>query len=351
MTSALVDIPAHYAIDHCKGCANFLCDICYNSAGMIMITGGTGFIGNVLIRQLSDLGYPIKLVIRPSKKSPNIPKGVPLDVTITSLTDTKGLQAAMKGVDIVYHLASAESLGREAQLSTVDIQGTKNLVEAASQSNIQRVFYLSHIGTDRASAYPLLKAKAIAEHAIKTSKIPYTILRSALAYGEGDHFTNGLAFLLKISPYIVMLPEDGSVLLQPIWVEDLVRVLTWSLDMPQTINETIDVGGPDYLSFREICTLIADKIHIKRHYQAVPPVFLNMVTEFLEIITPNFPTSVFWLDYLATNRTTALEVLPKLFSLIPARMNQRLGHLDGKNFLKPLWKILVRRKRTTIRWD
>lgn len=316
-----------------------------------MITGGTGFIGNVLIRQLSELGYPIKLVIRPSKRSPNIPKGVSLDVTITSITDLKGLQAAMKGVEVIFHLASAESLGREAQLSTVDIQGTTTLVEAASHSNIKRIFYLSHLGSDQASAYPLLKAKGIAEQTIKSSKIPYTIFRSGMAFGDKDHFTNGLAFLLKVSPYFVMLPDDGSVLLQPIWVEDLARIMAWSLDMPQTINETFDVGGPEYLSFREICTLIAQKIKINRYYQEVPPVFLNMLTEFLEIITPNFPTSVFWLDYLATNRTTSLDILPRHFSLIPARMSQRLGHLEGKKILKPLWKILVKRKRTTIRWD
>jgi hypothetical protein len=55
-----------------------------------------------------------------------------------------------------------------------------------------------------------------------------------MAYGEGDHFSNGLAFLLTVSPYFVMMPDDGSVLLQPIWVEDLATVMAWSLDMPQT---------------------------------------------------------------------------------------------------------------------
>lgn len=299
-----------------------------------MITGGTGFIGNVLIRHLTELGYPIKLLIRPSKKSPDIPKGISLDVTITSLTDVKGLRAAMKGVDVIYHLASAESLGRGAQLSTVDIRGTQAVVEAAAQASITRLFYLSHLGADRASAYPLLKAKAIAEKTIKTSNIPYTIFRSALAFGEKDHFTNGLAYLLKISPHFVMLPDDGSVLLQPIWVEDLATVMTWSLDMRETINETIELGGPEYLSFKEICMMIAEKIHINRRYVEVSPVFLNMITEFLEIITPNFPTSVFWLDYLATNRTTSMDVLPRMFSLIPSRMNQRLGHLEDKKSVK-----------------
>lgn len=316
-----------------------------------MITGGTGFIGNVLIRHLSQLGYPIKLLLRPSKETPNLPKGIPLDVAITSLKDTKGLRAAMKGVDVIYHLASAESLGRKAQLTTVDIQGTQAIVEAASQANIKRFIYLSHLGAERSSAYPLLKAKAIAEHAIKASQIPYTIFRPALAYGEHDHFTNGLAFLLKVSPYFVMLPDDGSVLLQPIWVEDLVTIMTWSLDMPQTVHETIEVGGPEYLSFREICEMIAQKININRRYLEVPPVFLNIVTEILEILMPNFPPSVFWLDYLATNRTTALDVLPRMYSLIPARMHQRLGHLEGISYHQNWWKLILNRKRTKIRWD
>ena len=318
---------------------------------MIMITGGTGFIGNVLIRQLTNLGYPIKLLIHPSHTSPNLPKGIPLDVTIASLSDTKGLRAAMKGVDVTYHLASAESLGRQAQLTAVDIRGTAALVQAASQAKIDRFIYLSHLGADQASAYPLLKAKAIAEHSIKSANFPYTIFRSAVAYGEGDHFTNGLAFLLKVSPFFVMMPDEGSTLLQPIWVEDLVTAITWALEMPQTVNATIEVGGPEYLSFREICKLIIEKINLKRQFINVPPVFLNILTESLEILTPNFPTSVFWLDYLASNRTTAMDILPRTFSLIPTRMTQRLDHLEGKNYLKNMWKLLIKRKRITTRWD
>ncbi len=91
---------------------------------MILITGGTGFIGNALVRQLSDLGHPIRLLLRPSQKTPNLPAGMPLDVAITSMNDEQGLRAAMKGVDAIYHLASAEQLGREAELTQVDILGT-----------------------------------------------------------------------------------------------------------------------------------------------------------------------------------------------------------------------------------
>jgi NADH dehydrogenase len=312
---------------------------------MILITGGTGFVGNVLIRHLTNLGYPIRLLIRPSKNSPDLPKGTPLDIAVSNLTDGKGLRAALKNVDTVFHLASAESFGREAQLTEVDIKGTQALVQAAGQSKIDRFIYVSHLGADRASAYPLLKAKAIAENYIKESGIPYTIFKSAITYGENDHFTNGLAYLLKISPYLVMVPEKGSSFLQPIWVEDLVTVMTWSLDLPWTINSSIEIGGPEYLSFRQICDIITEKINIKRQYVDVPPVFLNLFTELLEILLPNFPTSVFWLDYLASDRITNLDVLPRSFNLLPARMDQRLGYLENKKFKHNWWRLIFTRKR------
>jgi NADH dehydrogenase len=318
---------------------------------MIMITGGTGFIGNVLIRHLSDLGYPIKLLLRPAQESPKLPKGLPMEVAVASLNDQKSLRAVMKDVDVIYHLVSAESFGREAQLSEVDIKGTQALVAAASQANISRIFYLSHLGADRASAYPLLKAKAIAENEIKSSGIPYTIIRSGIVFGEQDHFTNGLAFLLKISPYFVMLPDNGSALLQPIWVEDLARVLTWSLDMAQTINETIEVGGPEYLTFKDVCQTILDQLGIKRQFINVKPVILSRFTETLEILFPSFPASVFWLDYLSTNRTANLDTLPSRFDLLPARLSHRLGYLKNKKFRMNWRQIILNRKRTITRWE
>ncbi len=318
---------------------------------MFLVTGGTGFIGNILIRHLTDLGYPVKLLIRPSKTTPALPKGLPLEVTVTDLNDERGLRAAMKGVDAVYHLASAESLGRKAELTKVDIQGTQSVVNAAAQAKIDRFFYLSHLDADQTSAFPLLKAKGIAENFIKSSGIPYTIFRSSVAFGKGDHFTNGLAFLLKVSPYYVMLPDQGSTLLQPIWVEDLATVMTWTLDLPATINQTIEVGGPEYLSLLQISKMIASAIRINRRFINVSPVFLNILTELIEIIMPNFPTSVFWNDYLATDRITSLDVLPGIFDLLPARMSQRLGYLEGKSFRKNWWRIILQRKRTTIQWD
>ena len=145
---------------------------------MILVTGGTGFIGKALVRHLSEAGYPIRLLIRPSKRSPDLPKGVPVEVAVSSLTDARGLRSAMVGVDTVYHLAGVEWHGARASLMDIDIQGTQTVSLAAREAGVQRLFFLSHLGADRASAYPVLKAKAIAEEYIRRSGISYTIVRS-----------------------------------------------------------------------------------------------------------------------------------------------------------------------------
>jgi len=90
---------------------------------------------------------------------------------------------------------------------------------------------------------------------------------------------------------------------------------------------------------------------IKRTFVNVKPVILNYFTEFLEILFPNFPTSVFWLDYIATNRTTNLDVLPTKFNLLPARMGQRLGYLENKKYRVNVMRMILQRKRTITRWD
>jgi NADH dehydrogenase len=257
----------------------------------------------------------------------------------------------MKDVNVIFHLAGAETQGRLAQLTEVDIKGTQALVHAAAQARIDRFFYLSHLGADRASAFPLFKAKAIAEHHIQNSGIPYTIFRSGLVYGEGDHFTTSLAVLMKISPYFVLLSNEGESLLQPIWIEDLVTILAWSLDMPDTVDQTIEIGGPEFLTFRQICTLILNAIQIKRHFINTSPLVLNVLTELMEMVKPNFPTTVFWMDYLAANRTANIDVLPRMFNLLPAKMSQRLGYLEGQAFRKNWRAMRNQRKRTPLQWD
>jgi NADH dehydrogenase len=224
-------------------------------------------------------------------------------------------------------------------LLETDIQGTRAVVDAAQDAGVERIFYVSHLGADRASAYPVLKTKGIAEEFIRRSKLDHTIVRSAIVYGPNDRFTTGMARILGSLPFLFLMPSDGRVVLQPLWVEDLVTCLAWSLDDPETRNRTIDIGGPEYLSFRQIVEMVMQETGVRRALLGLGPPYLRGVTVLMESMFPNLPVSVYWLDYLAVNRTTALDTMPRVFNLMPSRMSQRLAYLRGRN-----WRVSLSRR-------
>lgn len=295
--------------------------------GMILVTGGTGFIGQALVRYLVSMGKPVRLLLRPSPSYPNLPKGVSVEAAVCSLNDERGLRAAMRGVDVVFHLVGAGRAGARSDLEGADIAGTLAVAQAASQAGIRHLLYLSHLGADRASAYPMLKAKGIAESYILRSKVNYTIFRSGVVYGPGDQFITRFARLLRISPGIFLMPGNGSTLLQPIWIEDLVTAMAWALEDEGMKNQIFSIGGPEYLSFREIMQMIQNKIHVHRIMVSFSQAYLRLLSLWIEQIDPSFPISIFWADYLAADRTCSLDTLPRLFGLIPARINRQLDYL------------------------
>lgn len=310
----------------------------------ILVTGGTGFIGQALIRHLAEAGYTVRTLIRPSKQSPDLPKGVPVEVAVSGLNDERSLRAAMTGIDVVYHLAGSEWQGARSNLLDIDIRGAQSVVNAAKQAGIDRFFFVSHLGADRASAYPVLKAKAIAEEHIRRSGLDYTILRSAIVYGQNDNFTTGLAHLLHTVPFIFLYPGDGKTLLQPLWIEDLVTCMVWALDDDDTRGQLYEVGGPEFLTFQQVARDIMTQIGIRKNLMAVRAPYLRWFTVLLEHMLPGLPVSTFWLDYLAANHTCSLDTLPHAFNLMPARFSQRMAYLKGKNWRLSLGKALSRRK-------
>ncbi len=310
---------------------------------MILLTGATGFIGRSLTRHLVEAGQRVRILLRPSPRTPNLPPGVPVEVAVTSLADPRGLRAALRGVQTVYHLAGGEAGGGRADLQSVDIEGTRNLVKAALDAGVERIFYLSHLDADRASAFPVLKAKGIAEEFIRKSGLPYTILRASLLFGPGDLFTTGLAMLLALAPGILPLPAGGKTLVQPLWVEDLAVCMTWALDLPETINQTYEIGGSETMTLRQMVETIMSVTHQRRLLFPAGVPFMRALTVTMETSFPYFPASVFWIDYLAVDRTCPVDTLPRVFGLMPARFSSRLEHLRGVRWGREAFRRLFLR--------
>jgi NADH dehydrogenase len=151
--------------------------------------------------------------------------------------------------------------------------------------------------------------------------------------------------LLHGLPFIFLLPRGGETLIQPLWVEDLVVCLTWALDDDSTRKRLYEIGGPEFLTLRQVVETIMKRINVHRVLLGSHPVFLRSLTVLLEYFLPNSPISVYWLDYLATNRTCSLDTIPRVFNLLPSRFNQRLAYLEGENWGRVLRRSILKRDR------
>ncbi len=307
---------------------------------MILITGATGFVGRALLPRLAEAGMELRCLIRPSRRTPRLPRGVTVQASIASLEDARALRAALVGVDIVIHLAGAEWHGRRADVLAVDAHGTRTLVEAAREAGVSRIIYLSHLGADRASAYPVLKAKGIAEEFIRQSGLTYTIVRSTLLYGAEDVFTNVIAALLKLGPGFFLMPGDGRISLQPLWVEDLVTCLEWSLSDLTSLNQTLSLGGPEFITFGQMVEIVMEVVGVRRLIVPVRPPFLRAGAWFLEQVLPRSPLTTRWLDYLAVNRTCELISVTRHFGLKPARFVNTVDYLRDKRWFAEMTRLI-----------
>jgi NADH dehydrogenase len=154
-----------------------------------------------------------------------------------------------------------------------------------------------------------------------------------------------MAMLLAVSPFVLPIPGNGSVRLQPLWVEDLARCVVWALEDEALIGEAVEIGGPEHLTLREVIDLVGQSIGARRTLAPMRPPYLRAAARLIERFLPEPPVTAAWLDYLAANRTTDLDSIPRVFRLQPARMENRLDFLRGRRWGWELPARQVRRER------
>jgi len=133
--------------------------------------------------------------------------------------------------------------------------------------------------------------------------------------------------------------------MQPLWVNDLVACMVWALDNESTRNQIYPLGGPEAITFQEVLQEVMAAIGIHRQVFQMKPTTLRLLTVFLEYLLPGLPVSVYWLDYLAVNRTCALDTVPRIFGIMPGRFMHHLTHLEGRKWGRESWSALFQGRR------
>jgi uncharacterized protein YbjT (DUF2867 family) len=315
---------------------------------MILVTGSTGYIGRHLVPRLVETGWPVR-VLALSGRGATIQLPWPdlaVDVAQGSLYDQADLVSAMQGVHTVFHLASAQWWGTARDLERVDVGGTEQIVKAARQARIGRLVVMSHLGAAPASAYALYRAKGRMEALVRESGLPYTIIRSGVVFGEDDRFVNGIAMLLRTNPVVFMQPGQGENLLHPLYLHDLMAALLRSLENLETVDRTLEIGGPEYLTFNEMVRTVMRVTGAQRSIIVLPPYLLRFLTRMVGRIFLRWPSTPQWFDMIASHRTASLNSMSDTFGIRPVRFEDTLmTYMPGQHYLPQLLRFVFRRRR------
>ncbi|GIV80710.1 MAG: 3-beta-hydroxy-Delta(5)-steroid dehydrogenase [Anaerolineae bacterium] len=273
---------------------------------------------------------------------PHWPEGV--EIVAGQLDDAQALYQAMQGVHTVFHLVSAQWWGTRRDLQRVDIEGTHQVIAAARAARIGRLFYLSQLGAEPASAYDLLRVKGQVEALVRNSGLAYTIVRSGIIFGPEDRFVNGIAMLLRSNPIFFLQPGKGESLLHPLYVEDLAAALVNSLERIDLVDTTIEVGGAEYLTYHEMVRTVMRVTRAKRIIVPVPPYLLRSLNRWVKRVVRRWPMTSQWLDILASNRTAKLGNLYDYCGVRPVRFEDTLlTYMPQRHYFRELLRFMWQR--------
>ena len=221
----------------------------------IAITGGTGFIGRHLAKDLIARGHEIVVIAR-GQYTRNTQPIEGATFVSADVNDTARLTEAFRGCDAVVHCAGTSVETKSQTYESLHVEGTRSAVTAAETAGVKKFVLVSYLSVrpNVNSEYHTTKWRG--EEIVRASKLNYTILKAGLVYGAGDHLLNNLSNLFRKMPIFaqVGLKEKNVRLLA---VEDLVNVIRDSLDESRLARQTVAVMGPEEFPFSQAARRIA----------------------------------------------------------------------------------------------
>src|SRR3990172_5081421 len=290
---------------------------------MILVTGGSGFIGRRVVARLADGGNGVRVLARGQRQAEQ-PNGV--EAVNADVLSGAGLSEAMSGVDKVVHLVAIIRESGGQTFEGVIQRGSERVVADAKLAGVRKLVYVSAIGAQDNPTYPYLRAKWWAERAVASSGIKYTILRPSIVFGEGDEFINALAGLVRYNP-IVPVAGNGRAKFQPIWVEDLVTCIVASLDEDAQDGATLELGGPEHLTYDEMLDIVKQALGKSRLKAHVPLALMRPLAQVMEWVLPKPPVTAEQLKMLALDNTTDTNSVMLSFGFQPRRLADSLDYI------------------------
>jgi nucleoside-diphosphate-sugar epimerase len=266
----------------------------------ILVTGATGFTGKNLLKYLLDNGKKVRVIVRDKSKLGELASHPNIDVLVGSISDKEIVDASMKGIKKVFHVAAIfRTSGIPDQVYwDTHVKGTELLMQAALNEGVERFVHTSTVGvhgdvgneiqSNEQSPYSpgdiyqvtKLEAEKKVHEFYEKHGLPLVVIRPTAIYGPGDL---RLLKLFKIASHkISLVIGEGKIKYHMVYIDDLIQGYMLASEVEEAIGEAFIIGGDEVLSLNELLSTISDvlnKSKTKIHLPVRPFQILGTVME------------------------------------------------------------------------
>jgi len=245
----------------------------------ILVLGGTGYVGRKLIPCLLEEGHQVRCLARdPGKLISNDVEAMGGDAI-----DEAAMDLAVNGCDSIVYLIHTMG-NHSANFEELDSRIASNVSAAANRHQVKQIVYLGGLGNRQLDQTPHLRSRHKVARVLQKSGVPVTELRAAVIIGSGSASFEMIKALVNRLP-IMICPKWVNVRTQPIAIEDALAYIMRSLEMRPLQSQSIDIGGPTILSYREMMLVVAKQMQLRRTIIPVPVLTPWLSSHWVNLVT------------------------------------------------------------------
>ena len=247
-----------------------------------LVTGATGYVGGRLAPRLLAEGDAVRCLVRDPAKLRDVPWARDAEVVRGDLLDEDAVRRACVGVDVVYFLVHSLV---DRDFAAIDRRAATIVARAARDCGVRRIVYLGGLHPDGPLSAHLESRREVGE-ILLCSGVPTAVLQAAVVLGSGSASFEMLRYLTERLP-VMVTPRWVGTRIQPIAIRDVLRYLIAAARLPEGVNRTFDIGGPEVLTYREMMSRYAAVAELPaRRVLPVPVLTPRLSAHWVNVVTP-----------------------------------------------------------------